>query len=666
MDEDQRPASIDALVAQGDYAGAAQRALADGQVNRAIELLERIWRFADAIPLALRLGDLPLAIRLALDAEDIEGARHIAEGLALDQTDQIKRAAETLAQRGQHEIAAHLQARAGQPQQAAAHFQRAGQWLAAGEQMEKAGRLLEAGQLYERAGQEGATDAEAAHAALRMGRLMGRMGRHREAAAALQRAARTPECRALARHDLGGELLALGLPAAAQEIASRLHGLDPQVPASGLLTLAPESSGSPREDAHRPEVPHRFRILRSLGAGSLGHVYAAHDEWLGRIVALKLLSVGGGTSGPERLAWETMLRESEASARLHHPNIVALHEIRREEGLLVEEYLEGGTLAERLRREGPLPPAVVRRLALDVLAGLQEAHSHGIVHRDIKPANILFDGAGNAKLGDFGAAHLLDFGQTQTGGFIGTLAYLSPEQISGSPLGPAADLYALAATLFEALTGRAPFLGPDLVSQHLGASPPLLGHLRPGLAPAFDETLSRALAKTPAERFASAHAMAQAVAGWPLRPVAALPRSASHPEAAPDAVPPPVLLGHSQRGRVLLVHEPRVERKVLREEMDTPLTSEETEQVRALAALGGPHVQRILALTPERRELTYEVVPGQATRLDALSPPQRELLDPLWSRLSPLGFAPQPEQSIVLTPAGPVVMLAPDYQAAKS
>jgi serine/threonine-protein kinase len=471
--------------------------------------------------------------------------------------------------------------------------------------------------------------------------------------------------RGSALRDLCAELWALGLPRAAEEIALRLHALAPEFPASARLVAASAASER-RQDEDRPAVPRRFRILRSLGAGSLGRVYAAQDELLGRTVALKLLSVGPGTQGPERQAWERMLRESEASARLHHPNIVAVHEMRPEEGLLVEEYLEGGTLAERLRREGPLQPAVVRRLALDLLAGLQEAHVQGIVHRDIKPANILFDGLGNAKLADFGAAHLLDFGQTQTGGFIGTLAYLSPEQISGSPIGPTVDLYALAATLFEALAGRTPFLGPDLVAQHLGTPPPSLGQLRPGLAPAFDETLGRALAKSPSDRFPSAHAMAQSISAWPDAAVPAPLHAGTDPTPDEDPVPPPIVLGRSPRSRVLLVHEPRVHREVLREELDTPLTHDEVEQVRALAAQGGPHVQRILGLTPDLRTLTYEFLPGQTARLDALSPEQREVLGPLWPRLSPLGFPPLPEREIMQTPAGPVVVLAPDYQAAKS
>ena len=107
-------------------------------------------------------------------------------------------------------------------------------------------------------------------------------------------------------------------------------------------------------------------------------------------------------------------------------------------------------------------------MALEIIGGLEAAHHRGVVHRDIKPANIFFDARGTAKLGDFGVAHLVDLGQTQTGGLIGTLAYMSPEQITGAPITIAADLYSLGITLFEALTGRLPFLGPDFVAQHLG------------------------------------------------------------------------------------------------------------------------------------------------------------------------------------------------------
>ena len=148
-----------------------------------------------------------------------------------------------------------------------------------------------------------------------------------------------------------------------------------------------------------------------------------------------------------------------------------------------------------------LEPAAARRLALELLSALAAAHAAGIVHRDVKPANIFFDAAGNAKLADFGAAHLADFGGTQTAGFIGTLAYLSPEQITGGRIGPAADLYALGVTLFEALTGRLPFLGPDLVGQHLAETPPAPSAIDPSLSAAHDQVLLLRAGQEPRRAF---------------------------------------------------------------------------------------------------------------------------------------------------------------------
>src|SRR5690606_3187921 len=134
---------------------------------------------------------------------------------------------------------------------------------------------------------------------------------------------------------------------------------------------------------------------------------------------------------------------------------------------------------------------------LDVLAGLELIHQRGVIHRDVKPDNIFFDARGTAKLGDFGVAHLLDLGQTQTGGLIGTLAYVAPEQITGAPLTITADLYALGVTLFEALTGRLPFLGPDFVAQHLGETPPAPSTLASEVAASWDPIVARLLEKDP-------------------------------------------------------------------------------------------------------------------------------------------------------------------------
>ena len=667
MAENPPPLSLEDLVAAGDYAGAAARAADDGDLGRAITLLERIWRFAEAVPLALRLGDAPLAIRLALDARDPERARQIAEALDVADLDQVARAADVLASRGHHEMAARLQARAGLNLQAAALYERAGGLLAAADLLQKAGHFLEAGQLYERAVREaGPASREATQAALALGRLLGLLGRHREAARALQVAARDPESRVPALRRLCVELLALDLPSAAQEIAGRLHALDARLPSSAAdiaaLEAAPPTSSGADEG---PAVPRRFRVLRALGAGSLGRVYAAEDELLGQTVALKVLSAGAGAEGPERQAFARFLREAEASSRLQHPHIVRVYEVRPQEGILVMEHMTGGTLADRLAKQGALSPASVRRLALEVLAGLEAAHSHGIVHRDVKPANILFDGAGNAKLGDFGAAHLLDFGQTQTGGLIGTLAYLSPEQITGGKIGAAADIYALGATLFEALTGQPPFLGPDFAAQHLGQACPSAAERRPGLSAAHDRVLRRALEKSHAARFGSAVAMAEEIAAWPVTPVPSppAPTNSVNFAATQEDTPPPHLVGRTQRGRLFVVVDPRVRRRVLREELDQPLAPDALAEIRALAAVGGPHVQRILALDPNLRAVTFEAIEGEEMQLRDLLPEEQGVLDAYWPALTVLGLGPLPERRVLRTPSGPVVLVAPPVQS---
>jgi len=167
------------------------------------------------------------------------------------------------------------------------------------------------------------------------------------------------------------------------------------------------------------------------------------------------------------------------------------------------EYLPGDSLAQRLAAGDRLTAVQARRMALDVIAGLEAAHHRGVVHRDVKPANIFFDARGTAKLGDFGVAHLVDLGQTQTGGLIGTLAYMSPEQITGAPISIAADLYVLGVTLFEALTGRLPFLGPDFVAQHLGEPAPSASGIAADLAGGWDDLLAGLLVKNPRERTAT-------------------------------------------------------------------------------------------------------------------------------------------------------------------
>jgi tetratricopeptide (TPR) repeat protein len=662
--------SIDALVARGDYLSAAALAAAKGDPARAIRLYERIWRFAEAVPLALGMGDRALAVRLALDARDLLRATDIASTIPAEDRPALAQAAAALAARGHHLEAAALNARGERWLEAAELYRKAGALLDAATMLERAGRWQEAGRIYEQAIASGAPDAaETATAQLALGRLLAGLGRPLEAARALQIAAANPVTRTAAQRRLCAVLLALGLPHAAEEIARRLHAEDPQIPYDAAAIAAAERVG-PRVTTNAPAapaaVPRRFRVLHALGAGALGRVYAAEDELLGRTVALKVLSVGPGASGPERDAFLRFLREAEAIGRLHHPNIVILHELDEAAGLMVLEHLPGGTLGEALARGGPLGVASARRLALDLLAGLATAHRSGIVHRDVKPANVFFDGAGNAKLGDFGAAHLLDFGHTQTGSFVGTLAYLSPEQITGGGIGFPADLYGLGATLYEALTGQPPFLGPDIVGQHLSEQPALPSTLRPGLALAHDHVLLRALAKAPGDRFPSADAMAEAIAQWPAEDpggVAAVSPAESGDLPVTEEVPlaSERPLGRTHRGRLALVSDPAIGREVLIETLDEPLGTEELVRLRDLAAAGGPRVQRILAVTADGLGITYESLDGAVARLGELP---AEVAASLQGEWAPLGMPPAPERRVALTAGGPVILLVPEIAPA--
>ena len=251
-------------------------------------------------------------------------------------------------------------------------------------------------------------------------------------------------------------------------------------------------------------------------------MFLATDEVAGRQVALKMFFASSARGGA---AYERFVREARLASTLRHPSLVEVYDVSVERGFLVMEYLPGGSLAQRLASGERLAGAQVRRMALDIIGGLEAAHHRGVVHRDVKPANVFFDARGTAKLGDFGVAHLVDLGQTQTGGLIGTLAYMSPEQITGAPISIAADLYALGVTLFEALTGRLPFLGPDFVAQHLGEDA-AAARRRVGddVDAGWDPMLAGLLVKNPRERTQTLGDLRRAARGArPRRPPADRP-----------------------------------------------------------------------------------------------------------------------------------------------
>lgn len=680
---------VAALVAAGEHARAAEVAVARGELARAVTLLERLWRFADAVPIAISLGDLPRAIRLALDAGDPARAVELAESISATDSAGLRAAAAAFASRGRHWESARAHERSGELEAAARAYRRAGSLLDAGRTEEAAGRLHDAGVSYERAREVAATADDRAAAELALARLLGRLGRHRDAARLLQGVVTTPAFRIDAGRALVGELTALGYRMGAGDLLARLRAESPDLPATLEELAAVESASGAAGTSPVGQVAAasglaarpRFRVKRALGAGATSQVFLAEDTLLGTEVALKMVAIGPGSREPERQAYARFAREAEAAGRLRHPNIVTLHDLDASAGLFVVELMSGGTLEARMTDDAgevrALPPAATRRLALDVLAALATAHERGIVHRDIKPQNIFFDGAGNAKLGDFGAAHLADFGQTQTGGLIGTVAFMSPEQITGGAIGPAADLYALAVTLFQALTGRLPFLGPDLVAQHLGEEAPLPSTVRPELGDTFDEVIRRALKKAPAERWQSALEMADAVRAWPATAVPGRPPRAephlSSPEqilaagpagattgVEPRAVTPTqdLFIGRTRAGALYRREDPRLARPVLVEVRHAPFDAAQVRVVQRLAAAGGPKVQRVLALDEESRTIVFERFAEPTAPIATLPPGDAAALHAIRSALVADGVPAEllPEEAVV-TDAGPVLLL---------
>ncbi|WP_243295092.1 serine/threonine-protein kinase [Geothrix mesophila] len=381
----------------------------------------------------------------------------------------------------------------------------------------------------------------------------------------------------------------------------------------------------------------KFDILRLLAQGSMGDVYVGRDPIIGREVAIKVIQASAA-AGPE--ARERFAREARAAGTLNHPNIVTIHEMGEEQGVLylAMELVKGEDLAT-LIRAGTLSPRDTLKVLAQVCDGLAVAHQHQVLHRDIKPSNIrvVWDGkALQAKVLDFGVAKIFNTDTTDEGIVFGTVTYMAPEYLQGGRPDARSDLFAVGVVLYETLTGIPPFDGPNpgaVIYRLLHEPPPpLLPTAFHGISHDVQSLLGSALAKDPAHRFQSAEALAAALRAakdpnWRWNPEylhagPLLPRVASAPFPAAPAPRP---------ARAQEATAPRE----LPASAASPGRSRDTPPARLPSPASGPRrVAKVGGVAPvpdPEEEVPLEKRPaGQAeVRKDVLETTRRQLLQAL-------------------------------------
>jgi eukaryotic-like serine/threonine-protein kinase len=297
--------------------------------------------------------------------------------------------------------------------------------------------------------------------------------------------------------------------------------------------------------AFATSIAGQFELIRELGRGGMGVVYLARDLRLHRQVAIKFLPPDLAADPAVR---ERFLREARIAAQLSHPNVVPVYHADEVQGAVffVMSFVEGESLAERVDARGPLPPREAVRVLREVAWALAYAHARGVVHRDIKPENILIDrSSGRVMVGDFGIARELSASRlTLDDTVLGTVYFMSPEQVSGHVLDGRSDLYALGAVAYFILSGRHLFEGrpvPAILVAHVNSEPPHLCSVAPAVPAEIADAVMRCLRKSPDERFPDGETLADALG-------AALERASGNaPMQVPEGVPEMLTEGQASR-----------------------------------------------------------------------------------------------------------------------
>lgn len=351
-------------------------------------------------------------------------------------------------------------------------------------------------------------------------------GRFKASEADSGRQAKCPEC--------GGALV---IPPASARDTSSLRD-------ANLETLHGARDVAPQTSALRPKQKFgRYEIRKQLGAGGMGQVWLARDRALKRDVAIKVLS-SLLCQNQEQL--QRFLREAQVQASLNHANVVQIYEIgsHQKTAFLAMERIDGGSLEDAVRNNGPMSWQDATHAIRDAAAGLKEAHEHGLVHRDIKPANLLRNSKGVTKVGDFGLARAgtQQTQLTQQGAVLGTPVYMAPEQFQGKQVDARSDLYSLICTYYFLLTGKPPFDGPDpvvLCYQHLEQPIPAdeLANIR--IPASILEILRKGASKRANERYQSAGEL-----------ITALDKVLQDPESTPSGAGPQIDIDVSRQSPV--------------------------------------------------------------------------------------------------------------------
>ena len=276
-------------------------------------------------------------------------------------------------------------------------------------------------------------------------------------------------------------------------------------------SAADEPASDELEALLKEELAPELEVLRRISRGSMAIVYLAREQQLKRLVAIKVLAPRLARDQRARMRFE---REAQSAASLSHPNIVAIYRVGRLSNdlpFIVMQYVQGSTMAERLRARGALPMDEARRVVAEVASAIAAAHKKGIVHRDVRPGNVLYEEeSGRALLADFGIAAILATGErsesarlTRTGELVGDPSYMSPEQLLGQEISERSDLYSLGLLGYELVAGRGPFEATskrEKLMAHVQAQPKELSELRATVDPVLESVLLRCLAKEPGHR----------------------------------------------------------------------------------------------------------------------------------------------------------------------